>query len=115
MILDTMPNYGKVAYKQTHIIAIPPLCPVSHNPMTGSTLVLSYIPKKCVLEVYSIEAFIKSFVHGREWKGVFIRDMEQTIHVIHEHAQDVLETFVYVRAKLILDTQDLHISLGRIK
>lgn len=109
--LGIMPDtiFGS-AIEQSHIIDLPPLCPVSRNPQKGSTLTIKYTATDKSLEVYSLTTYIQSYVGGKYWRGeYFIRDMEQTIRAIKVDCEEVLDTEVEVIADLLLDTHRVQI------
>lgn len=113
MPLETMPNLtpGIASGPQTHIVALPRMCPVSGNPQPGSYVAVRYTPADCYLEVYAIEAYVKQFIGG--WlrtDGAYIRDMEQTVATIAQDCAVALGVSVRVRARLVLDSQRLALT-----
>ena len=72
MILKTInnPTISKLT-KQTHEVVVPPLCPKTANPITGSTLTITYVPEDKLLEVYSLNEYVAAFIGSKE-----VRDLE---------------------------------------
>ena len=97
--LKTQPNENRCSYTiETHIVALPSCCPVSHNPQAGSTIAIRYRARFCVLEVESLVKYLDSYIGGR---GP-IRSMEGMIQQITSDCAKVLRTTVEVRAELNL-------------
>lgn len=78
----------------------PSCCPVSRNPQSGSVTV-RFRPHGQVLEVYSMENYLKSFVGGHA-SGE--RNMEGMIEKIACDCAAALGVRVRVRADMVLDT-----------
>lgn len=81
-MIATLPNNTSgMRLFMAHTLAIPPCCPVSRNPLAGSTFTICYRARVDVLEVYSLKAYIRDFVGG--YRGVTgeieIRTMEGMI------------------------------------
>ena len=93
----TNPNVSKIT-KQIHEVAVPPLCPKTGNPVTGSTLTLTYIPDELLLEVYSLNEYVASFIGSRE-----VRDLELLTQVVARDCHEVLRVKVTVTGKFILN------------
>lgn len=84
--------------KIKHTLSLPHCCPVSQNPMSGSTVSISYIPNNYILEVASLKNYIESFVGGKD----DVRSMEGMIQTIAKECSNVVNVNVTVTAKLIL-------------
>jgi NADPH-dependent 7-cyano-7-deazaguanine reductase QueF len=99
MILKTIknPNIAKLT-KQTHEVQVPPLCPKTNNPISGSTLTITYTPKDDLLEVYSLNEYIASFIGSNE-----VRDLEQFAQVVACDCYEVLGVRVTVIGKFIMN------------
>ena len=99
MILKTIknPNIAKLA-KQIHEVQVPPLCPKTSNPIAGSTLTIAYIPNSELLEVYSLNEYVASFIGSNE-----VRDLELLTQVIARDCHEVLGVKVTVIGKFILN------------
>lgn len=99
MILKTIdnPKISKLT-KQTHEVQIPPLCPRTGNPVAGSTLTISYAPKQRLLEIYSLNDYIASFIGSKE-----VRDLELLTQVIARDCQTVLDVHVLVIGRYLLN------------
>jgi 7-cyano-7-deazaguanine reductase len=99
MILKTIanPTISKIR-KQIHEVMVPPLCPKTENPITGSTLTISYVPDEMLLEVYSLNEYIASFIGSRE-----VRDLELLTQVVARDCHGVLGVNVSVIGKYILN------------
>ena len=99
MILKTIanPKISKLT-KQTHQAEVPPLCPKTENPLKGSTLTITYTPKDELLEVYSLNEYIASFIGSNE-----VRDLELLTQVVARDCHVVLGVKVSVIGKFILN------------
>jgi 7-cyano-7-deazaguanine reductase len=99
MILKTInnPTISKLT-KQTHEVVVPPLCPKTANPITGSTLTITYIPEDKLLEVYSLNEYVASFIGSKE-----VRDLELLTQVIARDCHEVLGVKVSVTGKYVLN------------
>ena len=99
MILKTIdnPKISKLT-KQTHEVEVPPLCPKTGNPIAGSTLTVTYIPKKHLLEVYSLNEYVASFIGSNE-----VRDIELLTQVVARDCRNVLGVPVTVIGKFVLN------------
>ena len=99
MTLKTIanPTISKIR-KQIHEVAVPPLCPRTENPIAGSTLTVSYIPDEKLLEVYSLNEYIASFIGSNE-----VRDLELLTQVVARDCQNALGVNVLVIGKYILN------------
>ena len=99
MILKTI-NNPKISQltKQTHEVEVPPLCPKTGNPITGSTLTIVYLPEEQLLEVYSLNEYIASFIGSNE-----VRDLELLTQVVARDCHNVLGVNVTVTGKFILN------------
>jgi NADPH-dependent 7-cyano-7-deazaguanine reductase QueF len=95
MTLKTIanPTISKIR-KQTHELAVPSLCPKTENPISGSTLTISYVPHEKLLEVYSLNEYIASFRGSNE-----VRDLELLTQVIARDCQNILGVNVSVVGK----------------
>jgi NADPH-dependent 7-cyano-7-deazaguanine reductase QueF len=99
MILKTIAN-PKIAKltKQIHEVEIPPLCPKTENPIKGSTLTITYTPEEQLLEVYSLNEYMASFIGSNE-----VRDLELLTQVVARDCHSVLNVKVLVTGKYILN------------
>ena len=99
MTLKTIanPTISKVR-KQTHEVNVPSLCPKTGNPMEGSTLTISYVPDEKLLEVYSLNEYIFSFIGSNE-----VRDLELFTQVVARDCHSILGVHVAVIGKYILN------------
>src|SRR5262249_30319319 len=99
MMLKTIPNppISRIL-KQTHEVVVPPLCPKTGNPIEGSTLTISYRPDQKLLEVYSLNEYIASFIGSNE-----VRDLELLTQVITQECHAVLGVPVSIIGKFVLD------------
>lgn len=96
MAIKTIDNPGIT--KQTHIVDVPPLCPKTGNPIGGSSITITYRPAGKLIEVYSLNEYIASFVNSRD-----VRDIELLTQVVGGHCADVLGVNVQVTGKFILN------------
>ena len=99
MILKTInnPKISKLT-KQIHEVQVPPLCPKTANPIAGSTLTITYLPGQRLLEVYSLNAYIASFIGSNE-----VRDLELLTQVVARDCRKVLGVTVSVTGKYVLN------------
>jgi 7-cyano-7-deazaguanine reductase len=99
MILKTIanPKIFKIS-KQVHEVDVPPLCPKTANPISGSTLTISYIPEERLLEVYSLNDYVASFIGSNE-----VRDLELLTQVVARDCHSILGANVSVIGKYILN------------
>ncbi len=99
MIIKTInnPKISKLT-KQIHAVEVPPLCPKTANPIAGSTLTITYVPKQRLLEVYSLNEYIASFIGSNE-----VRDLELLTQVVARDCRKVLGVNVTVIGKYILN------------
>ncbi len=116
-MLKTMPHAvnSNVVTVVSHILAIPPCCPVSHNPRPGSSLTITYEPYDKVLEVASLYAYIHSFVDGlKDEDGVIVvRNMEEMIERIAVDCSQMVGVRVSVEAELVLlPQQRMHVEVS---
>ena len=66
--------------------------------MTGSTLTVTYVPDELLLEVYSLNEYVASFISSRE-----VRDLELLTQVVARDCHEVLRVKVTVTGKFILN------------
>lgn len=100
MALKTVNNYLNIAKitRQSHEVAIPPLCPKTGNPIGGSTITITYTPQNEILEVYSLTEHITSFAGSSE-----VRDIEHLVQVVARDCHEVLGVRVMVTGKFVLN------------
>ena len=99
MILKTIanPTISKIR-KQTHEVIVPPLCSRTGNPIAGSTVTISYTPDEKLLEVYSLNEYIASFIGSGE-----VRDLELLTQVVARDCHSILGVYVSVTGKYVLN------------
>jgi NADPH-dependent 7-cyano-7-deazaguanine reductase QueF len=99
MVLKTIDN-PKISrlIKQTHEVTIPALCPKTGNPIEGSMLAITYAPNQKLLEIYSLNEYIASFIGARD-----VRDLELFTQVVARDCHDVLNVPVSVIGRYILN------------
>ena len=99
MILKTIdnPKISKLT-NQINEVQVPPLCPKTGNPITGSAITITYAPDKKLLEFYSLNEYIASFIGSNE-----VRDLELLTQVIARDCHDALGVEVTVIGKYILN------------
>ena len=99
MLLKTIknPNIVKLT-QQINEVQIPPLCPKTNNPVSGSLLTIAYIPEAELLEFYSLNEYIASFIGSNE-----VRDLELFIQVVARDCRAVLGVNVKVTGRFILN------------
>lgn len=99
MILKTIKN-PKISTitKQINEKQVPPLCPKTNNPIAGSTLTITYVPNEELLEFYSLNEYIASFISSNE-----VRDLEQFTQIVARDCHQALGVKVLVTGKFILN------------
>jgi NADPH-dependent 7-cyano-7-deazaguanine reductase QueF len=98
-MLKTQPNERRCGQTTVaHLLAIPPCCPISGNPLAGSTLRLVYIPMFHMLEVGSLRAYVDSYQGGRG----DVRSMEGMIQNIAQDCANCIGVYVKATAELNL-------------
>jgi len=99
MILRTIdnPNISKLL-KQTHEVEVPSLCPRTGNPIMGSAITIIYTPNQKLLEIYSLNEYMASFIGSQE-----VRDLELLTQVIARDCHEALGVQVSVIGKYILN------------
>lgn len=99
MILKTIKNPGiSRLKKQTNEVQVPPLCPKTGNPIAGSTLTITYSPNDELLEFYSLNEYVASFIGSNE-----VRDLELFTQVVARDCHDVLGVKVSVIGRFLLN------------
>ena len=99
MILKTIdnPHIARLV-SEVHELQVPPLCPKTANPITGSTLTISYVPDQKLLEFYSLRDYLASFIGSQE-----VRDLELLTQVVARDCREVLGVNVSVVGRYILN------------
>lgn len=82
----------------SHTVALSPCCPMSGNPLEGSTLTIFYRPNGIVLPVEDLADMVAEYVGGRGK----IRGMEEMIQEICTRSRDTVKVPVRVVAKLLI-------------
>jgi len=86
-VLKTIVNpHPQLNTQQEHCLQLPQLCPASKNPGTGSTLRIRYVAKQHFLEVFSLSAYIQSFIAHPK-----VRDVELFTQTIARDCHCVLK------------------------
>lgn len=76
-----------------HILELPELCPKTQNPRPGSTLRLRYQAGARLLELFSLDEYVRAFV-GHP----VVRDMEFFVQTVAQDAADALGLSVVATA-----------------
>lgn len=84
--------------KQTHEVVVPSMCPKTGNPISGSTLTIAYEPDQKLLEIYSLNEYIASFIASQE-----VRDLELFTQVVARDCHEALGVRVLVIGKYVLN------------
>ncbi|MDO4905478.1 MAG: hypothetical protein Q4A16_08010 [Lautropia sp.] len=82
---------------QAHVMELPELCPASHNPLPGSTLVIHYRGKARFLEVFSLSAYIQAAI-GHP----IVRDVEALTQAVALDCAHALQQKVHVEGRFLL-------------
>lgn len=95
-----VPNTTRGNCIEEHTFEVHGLCPVSKNPMQGSTITISYQPHGQSLEIASLFAYIHQFRGGlRDEEGTLIvRDMESMLVKMADDCANALGLPVQVKA-----------------
>jgi 7-cyano-7-deazaguanine reductase len=97
MLLKTIDNpHISTLTSETH--QVPSLCPKTSNPIAGSTLTISSTPQGKLLELYSINEYLCSFIGSQE-----VRDLELLTQVIARDCREALGVKVSVTGKYVLN------------
>lgn len=98
-ILKTIdnPQVARVT-RESHEVQVPPLCPKTANPITGSTLTISYEPQAKLLELYSVRDYVASFAGSQE-----VRDLELLTQVVARDCRALLGVKVAVTGRYVLN------------
>jgi hypothetical protein len=97
-----------------HRVPLPACCPVSGNPLAGSTLTMAYLPTGRVFPVEWLEDLIREYVGGHASRN--IRNMEEMVQDLAKRAAAITLVPVRVRADLRINppqggtVQDLHMT-----
>lgn len=91
------PKISKLT-KQSHEVNIPALCPKTGNPVAGSTFTITYTPKDKLLELYSINEYIASFIGSNE-----VRDLELFAQVVVRDCHEILGVEVNIIGRFVLN------------
>jgi NADPH-dependent 7-cyano-7-deazaguanine reductase QueF len=81
---------------ESHTLELPSCCPVSKNPLPGSEVEINYFCQERHLEVFSLKAYLDSYVGGRGE----VRSMEGMIAQVAQDCADALGQFVWLEARL---------------
>lgn len=82
----------------THVLDLPPMCPVSGNPRPGSGVAVCYRPNGVVFPVEDLEAFIREYIGGR---GA-VRGMEEMVQELAQRVAEIVKVPVRVIADLTI-------------
>ncbi len=84
--------------RETHEVQVPSLCPKTSNPVAGSTLTISYVPGEKLLELYSLNDYVASFIGSQD-----VRDLELLTQVVARDCRAALGASVTVTGRYILN------------
>lgn len=97
--IDLIQNqYPELKTAVKHVIQLPILCQASQNPKAGSTISIHYIADQVLLELFSLEKYIKAFIGHKT-----VRDLEYFTQAIAIECQNALKVEVTVQADIILE------------
>lgn len=97
----------------SHTVTLPPCCPMSGNPLDGSTVTISYRPNGIVLPVEDLAEMVAEYVGGR---GA-IRGMEEMVQEICTRSRDIVKVPVRAVARLLIkppfggETQGMRVTV----
>lgn len=83
-----------------HVVPLPSCCPVSGNPLPGSSITMAYLPKDRVFPVEWLEDMIREYVGGHHSRN--IRNMEEMIQDLAIRAVENVRVRIRVRADLLI-------------
>lgn len=84
--------------KQTHILLLPELCPMSQNPGKGSELHIHYRAREYFLELFSLDRYINGYIEHME-----VRDIEFLAQEVAKDCANALGEKVKVEAFINLE------------
>jgi len=89
---------------EAHTLDLPQCCPVSHNPLPGSTVTICYRPGAYVLDIVTLYTYIHQYVGGLQDENgeIIVRDLEVMIARIAEDCAQVVQVPVSACARLLL-------------
>lgn len=97
--LKTIPNAKPHLHMVVeHVLHLPELCPVSHNPAPGSTLTLRYVAGTRLLELFSLDAYIDALI-GHP----VVRDIEFFVQTVAQDAANAAGVEVTATAEVRLN------------
>lgn len=113
LLLMPRTSHGARCLTVSHTVDIPhACCPRSRNPLTGSTITLTYDAETQSIEVYSLQALLKKFIGG--WAGNSAypaeRNMEGMVELVARMAADALGVTVFFSSKILLDCGEMEVS-----
>ncbi len=110
--IRVMPVDSKTQTAVHVVLPLPVCCPVSGNPLKGSVITFSYIPRGKVVETYSLSSVISLFKGGFTGVGRYKaeRNMEGMVSLLCQMVSDAVGVRVRCRAKLILDTGEMVVT-----
>lgn len=98
-MIKTQPNEKRCGETvERHEFELPPCCPITKNPQTGSCVKIKYRPDKTILEVDSLHGYIREYIGGR----LDVRSMEGMIQNIAQDCANSVGVKVKVSARIIL-------------
>ncbi|ADV66434.1 hypothetical protein [Deinococcus maricopensis] len=91
-----------------HVLHLPELCPASHNPAPGSTLTVRYAPRAHLLELFSLDAYVRAF-----HQHPVVRDIEFFVQTVAEDCAATLglEVTVCGDVKLNMVRQEQRVTV----
>lgn len=78
-----------------NVVHLPELCPATRNPKEGSTLCIRYTAGEQLLELFSLDEYIRAFIGDQQ-----VRDMELFVQVVAEDLREVLGHALEIEAEL---------------
>ncbi len=108
--ITLMPYREIVGCTVSHTLPLPAMCPFSSNPLSGSTITITYTPDQHTLEVVALATFLAGFVGGRLWQGIEVISMEQVPEVVAVCCASALRVPVFVSADLAINP-DQHMRI----
>lgn len=77
----------------THEVPVPPLCPVTGNPVSAH-LIIQYKPDKTIIDVLTITPYLATFIGSTVY-----RDLEKFSRAVYDDVRQLINVDVCVKAQ----------------
>jgi NADPH-dependent 7-cyano-7-deazaguanine reductase QueF len=96
----------KESTKQIHTEPLPVCCPITKNPITGSTIQIKYTPVLKELELVELREHLSNY----RTRDCVARDMEAVVVAIAQFIANMVQVQVEITADLLLNTSSHEIE-----